>query len=94
MILTAISLGGTGLVHTVLKNRQLEVKREIERVDRRLKEKERDVTNLEIRIGQMENRWDLRNALVAAGTELRGIPLEAIEDISTVGVLPEMAKAE
>lgn len=94
LILTALSLGTTGVFHTVMKNRQLEVVREIERVERRIKEHERDVTNLDIRLGQLENRWDLRNTLVAAQTNLRGIPLEVIEDISAIGAVPEMASAE
>ena len=46
--------------------------REIEQVERRIRENDRDVTNLEIRLGQLENRWDLRNSLVAAETQLRG----------------------
>ncbi len=94
LILTAISLGATGVFHTVMKNHQLQVVREIERVDRRIREHERDFTNLEIRLGQMENRWDLRNSLVASQTQLRGIPMQVIEDIYAVGVVPEMAQAE
>lgn len=94
LILTAISLGATGVFHTVMKNHQLNVVRDIERVERRIKEHERDVTNLEIRLGQLENRWDLRNSLIASKTTLRGIPLQAIEDIYAVGTVPEMAKAE
>ena len=90
LVLIAISLGASGVFHTVMKNRQLKVVREIERVERRIKERDRDVINLEIRLGQLENRWDLRNRLVASETQLRGIPLEAIEDITAVGVLPEM----
>ncbi len=91
LILTAISIGTTGIFHTVMKNRQLEVVREIEKVERRVKEYERDVTNLEIRLSQLENRWDLRNRLVAAKTKLVGIPIEVIEDVSALGVSPEMA---
>ena len=94
LILTAISLGATGVFHTVLKNRQLSVVREIEQVERRMRENDRDVTNLEIRLGQLENRWDLRNSLAAAETQLRGIPLQVIEDVYAVGTVPEMARAE
>lgn len=94
LVLTAISLGATGVFHTVMKNHQLSVVREIERVERRIKEHERDVTNVEIRLGQLENRWDLRNSLIASQTRLRGIPLQAIEDIYAVGTVPEMALAE
>lgn len=94
LVLTAISLGATGVFHTVMKNQQLNVVREIERVERRIKEHDRDVTNLEIRLGQLENRWDLRNSLIAAETQLRGIPLQAIEDVYAIGTVPEMAKVE
>lgn len=94
LVLTAISLGATGVFHTVMKNHQLKVVREIERVERRIKEHDRDVTNLEIRLGQLENRWDLRNSLIASQTQLRGIPLQAIEDIYAAGTIPEMAQTE
>jgi len=91
LLLTAVSLGATGIFHTVMKNRQLQVVRQIEKVERRVKEKERDVINLEIRINQLENRYDMRNALIAGNTSLRGIPLESIVDISATVALPEMA---
>ena len=77
-----------------MKNHQQKVIHEIDRVERRSKEYERDLTNLEIRIGQMENLFDLRDSLVASQTQLRGIPLQVVEDISAIGVVPEMASAE
>lgn len=91
LVLTAISLATTGIVHTVMKNRQLQVVREIESVERRMKEKDRDITNLEIRISQLENRWGMRDALDASGTALCQIPIESIIDISAVVAMPEMA---
>lgn len=94
LILTAISLGGTGICHTVMKNHQLKVQREIDRVDSRIQEHDRDQTNLEIRVGQMENWALLQETLVASPTQLRRIPLQAIEDIHAMGILPEMAQNE
>ena len=95
LILTAISLGATGVFHTVMKNHQLRVKREIERVERRIEEHERDATNLEIRLGQLENPWELRDSLLAAKADGHpGIPLESIEYIQAIGSVPEMAHAE
>lgn len=94
LVLTAISLGTTGVFHSVMKNHQQKVVNEIDRVERRSKEHDRDLTNLEIRIGQLENFLDLRDTLVASHTQLRGIPLQVVEDISAIGVLPEVARAE
>lgn len=94
LIMTAISLGATGVCHTVMKNHQLKVKREITRAERRIQEHDRDVTNLEIRLGQLANRWDLRNSLVKSETQLRDIPLQAIEDLYAIGTVPEVAQAE
>lgn len=91
LVLTAISLASTGIFHTVMKNRQLQAVREIESVERRVKEKDRDITNLEIRISQFENYFNMRDTLEASATELREIPLESIVDISPLMALPEMA---
>jgi hypothetical protein len=81
VVFTAISFGGTGLLHTILKNRQLQVIREAERVEHRIKEHDRDITDLEIRLGQLENRFDLRNTLMASRSELEAIPLSVVEDV-------------
>ncbi|MEM9079677.1 MAG: hypothetical protein AAGC74_03190 [Verrucomicrobiota bacterium] len=94
VILTAFSLGATGVMHTVIKNQQLEVVRETELVERRIKEHERDVTNLEIRLGQLSNRFDLRERLITQGTDLRRIGPGVIEDISALGAVPELASSE
>lgn len=94
LVLTAISLGATGVFYSVMKNHQQKVVHEIDRVERRSKEHDRDLTNLEIRIGQLENLWELRDSLLASQTQLRVIPLQAIEDISAIGALPEMASTE
>lgn len=89
LVVTALSLGATGVAHTVLKNRQLELVREIEQVELKVKDCERDLTNLEIRYNGLSNRYDLRDRLNERGTELRGIPIEAIEDIRPI--LAELA---
>ena len=94
LILTAISLGATGIFHTVMKNHQIKVKREISRAEQRIEEYNRDLTHLEIRLGQLENRWELAKTLEQAGSDLQDIPLLAIEDIYAIGTFPAMAQAE
>lgn len=91
LVLTAISLGTTGVLHTVMKNRQLQVVREIENVERRIKEYDRDITNLDIKVNTHENRFDLREALWASETTFQQIPLSAVEDIYGPTHLPELA---
>lgn len=92
LVLTAISLGATGIFHTVMKNHQLKVKREIMKVENRIKDCDRDRANLDIRIGRLENWVILKQTLVNAETELREIDLPATEHILAIGTLPEVAQ--
>ena len=88
LLLTAISLGTTGVFHTVMKNRQLQVIRETEKVELRVKEKERDITDIEIRISQLDNRYEIKETLfpsnpnVPPKTALVRFPMESIVDIN------------
>lgn len=79
------------MLHTVMKNRQLQVIREIEKVENRLKEYDFDITNLDIKVNTHENRFDLREALWKSQTDFQQIPLSAVESISTLSDLPELA---
>ncbi|MDP0490653.1 MAG: hypothetical protein Q7Q71_06350 [Verrucomicrobiota bacterium JB023] len=94
LVMTALSLGCTEVFRVVVKNRQLRVAKEIEVVERRIKEHERDVTNLEIRLGQHANRFALRELLTTRGTGLLPIPQEAIIDIAPVSMDPLVARKE
>lgn len=91
LVLTALSLGTTGVLHTVMKNRQLQLVREIENVERRIKEHDRDITNLDIKVSTQENRFDLRKALWDSQTTFQRIPLSAVEDIHVHPPLPKLA---
>ena len=45
LFLTAASLGSIGVIHAVMKNRQLTLGRKTEEVSKRIAERERDLTN-------------------------------------------------
>ena len=91
LVMTAISLATTGIFHAVMKNRQLQVVRQIDQVERRIKDQDRDIIYLEIKIDQLENHRELRESLTSSGTSLQPIPLESIVAISPAIALPELA---
>lgn len=94
VVLTAVSVGATGVFHTVLKNHQLHLRREVARTEQRIQDYDRDVTNLEIRIGQLEHHRELESTLITSNTQLCEIPLQAIEGIFAVGTVPKVAQTD
>lgn len=84
----AIILGGVimtagGVLHVFYKNRQIQVSREIDAIERHVEQCRLDIRTTDMRMDQLLNRFVIRKQIVENGTSLRPIPLSAIEEIDS-----------
>jgi len=81
MGLAAVALLGGGVVHSWLKNSQVEVFHEMDRTQRRISEKESIINSLQVKIDKKLNIYQLRDDLAQSGSKLVVLPVSAIEKI-------------
>jgi hypothetical protein len=84
MIYIALFLGAAiaafgGIVHAYYKNRQVQVSREIDAIERRVGQYQLDIRTTQYRTDQLLHRFALREQLVANSSKLRPIPLGVVE---------------
>lgn len=90
-ILLGIAVAGSGgLYHVYLKNRQIQVNREMDAIERRIEEYRLDIRTCGMRMDQLLNRFAIRKQLETTGSPLRSIPLAAVEEIDEA---PPQARA-
>jgi len=100
LILTALVIAGAGVFHAFTKNQQINVARVLQRIENRVSQHRLDITNLEVRLEEQLNPILLNDRLIQMSSDLRSIPLEAVESIpleSTSGTtrapLPQQSPA-
>jgi len=79
--LAAIIVVSGGVLFAYLKNRQIEVAREIENVEDRIAKHEMDIKTAEMRVDQLTNRYAIRDQLRQNGSSLMAIPPSAVESV-------------
>ncbi|MBJ7285056.1 MAG: hypothetical protein JHD23_01540 [Akkermansiaceae bacterium] len=84
LIIGAAILAGGGVLHAFYKNRQVEISREIDAIDRRVEQRRLDIRTTEMRMDQLLNRFVIRKQIEANGSMLRPIPVGVIEEIDGV----------
>jgi len=82
LIVAAAIVAGGGVLHAFYKNRQIQVSREIDAIDRRVEQYRLDIRTTEMRMDQLLNRFVIRKQIEANGSSLRPIPMNAIESIN------------
>ncbi len=70
-----------GILHAFYKNRQVQISREIEAIDRRIGQQRLDIRTTEMRMDQLLNRFAIRTRIEENGTSLRPIPMGVVEEI-------------
>jgi cell division protein FtsL len=81
LILGAAILAAGGVLHVYFKNRQIQVRREIDAIDRRVEHCRLEIRTLEMRMDQLLNRFVIRKQLEENGSTLRPISLAVVEEI-------------
>lgn len=76
----AIAASG-GVLHVFYKNRQIQVRREIDAIDRRVEHCRLEIRTLEMRMDQLLNRFAIRKQLEENRSNLRPIALSVVEEM-------------
>ncbi len=83
MILVVAGLLSTGgVLHAVMKNRQIEVAREIDNAQGRIEASEENIKMVQVKIDRKLNRHMIRAELADRGSELVAIPSHAVEVVT------------
>ena len=69
------------MLHAYYKNRQVQISREIDAIDRRVEQARLDIRTTEMRMDQLLNRFVIRKQIEANGSALRPIPIGVVEEI-------------
>jgi hypothetical protein len=86
LIVGAAIVAGGGVLHAFYKNRQIQVSREIDAIDRRVEQYRLDIRTTEMRMDQLLNRFVIRKQIEANGSSLRPIPMGVVESINAATI--------
>jgi cell division protein FtsL len=84
LILATTVITAGGVLHVYYKNRQIQVAREIDAIDRRVEHCRLEIRTSEMRMDQLLNRFVIRKQLEENGSRLRPISLDMVEEIQTL----------
>jgi cell division protein FtsL len=83
VILAAAIIAAGGVLHAYYKNRQIQISREIDAIERRVEHSRLDIRTTEMRMDQLLNRFVIRQQLEENGSSLRPISLSVVEEIDS-----------
>lgn len=81
LFLAAAIVAAGGVLHAFYKNRQIQISREIDGIDRRIEQARLDIRTTEMRMDKLLNRFAIRKQVEANGSALRPIPVGVVEEI-------------
>lgn len=83
LILACVIAAGGGVLHAFYKNRQIQITREIDAIDRRVDKSRLDIRTTQMRMDQLLNRFTIRKQIEENGSSLRPIAMGAVEEIQS-----------
>ena len=84
-IILGVSIAAAGgVLHAYYKNRQIQVAREIDAIERRIEQYQLDIRTTQYRTDQLLNRFAMRERLNENSSPLRPIPMGVIEEVDPV----------
>lgn len=81
LIVTMMIVAAGGVIHAIYKNRQVQVKREIDAIERRIGQYRSEIAGTQVRADRLLNRFAIRQQLKSAGSPLRPIPVGYTEEV-------------
>lgn len=81
IILAATIAAGGGVLHVICKNRQIQVTREIDKIERNVEHYRLEIRTSEMRMDQLLNRFVIRKQLEENRSALRPISASVVEEI-------------
>ncbi len=83
LILAATISASGGVLHAYYKNRQVQVAREMDAIDRRVVQYRLDIGTTGMRMDELLNRFAIRKQIEENGSLLRPIPTGVCEEIKS-----------
>jgi hypothetical protein len=81
LFLAAAIAASGGVLHAFYKNRQVQVSREIDAIERHVEQCRLDIRTTEMRMDQLLNRFVIRKQIEENGSALRPIPVGVVEEV-------------
>lgn len=82
LLMVTLLLATGGVLHAYMKNRQIEVAREIDATQTRIIESEEEMKMVQMKIDRKLNRHMIRAELASRGSDLTQIPSSAVEVVT------------
>lgn len=82
LIAAAVVMASAGIFYAYIKNRQINVSREIQRVEDRISQHRLDIATDEMLLAEQLNPFLIRDRLKEISSDLRAIPLGVTREIS------------
>ncbi len=82
LILTVVILMGAGVTYACLRNTQVKVVHEMDKIQKRIRDHEDSIDSLQVKIEKKLNICVLRDKLEKSGSKLTSIPVSSLEIIS------------
>ncbi len=82
LLIGAAIMAAGGVLHVYYKNRQIQITREIDAMDRHVEQYRLDIRTTEMRMDQLLNRYVIRKQLAENGSTLRPISVAIVEEIN------------
>ena len=83
LILAAAIAAAGGVLHAYYKNRQIQITREIDAIDRHVVQCRLDIQTTEMRMEELLNRFVIRKQIEQNGSSLRPIPMGVVDEIDS-----------
>ena len=81
LIVAAVVMAAAGVFHAYVKNRQINVAREIQGTEDRISQHRLDITTLEVRLDDQLNPILINDRLTEMSSDLRRIPVDVVREI-------------
>jgi cell division protein FtsL len=81
VILAAVIVAAGGVLHAYYKNRQIQITREIDAIDRKVEHCRLEIRTTEMRMDQLLNRFVIRKQIEQNGSSLHPISIAVVEEI-------------
>ena len=83
LVVAAVAMAAAGVFHAYVKNRQINVAREIQGVEDRISQHRLDITTLEVALDDQLNPILINDRLTEMSSDLRRIPAEVVRKIQS-----------
>jgi hypothetical protein len=83
LLLAAAIMATGGVLHAIYKNRQIQITREIDTLERRVEQYRLDIRTTDMRMDQLLNRFVIRKQIAENGGGLEPIPPGLSEDVDS-----------